>query len=69
MASKVPEAGAFGAAEKKVKLLEQQRMELLEVNKQWDQHFRSMKQQYEQKVMEFPGAEPRTARGGGLRGL
>jgi hypothetical protein len=28
MASKVPEAGAFGAAEKKVKLLEQQRMEV-----------------------------------------
>lgn len=24
--------------------------QLLEVNKQWDQHFRSMKQQYEQKV-------------------
>nr|SJL87201.1 unnamed protein product [Mammalian expression vector pCAGGS-E-mABIN-1(54-388)] len=53
MASKVPEAGAFGAAEKKVKLLEQQRMELLEVNKQWDQHFRSMKQQYEQKITEL----------------
>lgn len=27
-ASKVPEAGAFGTAEKKVKLLEQQRMEV-----------------------------------------
>ncbi|XP_052053777.1 TNFAIP3-interacting protein 1 isoform X3 [Apodemus sylvaticus] len=53
MASKVPEAGAFGAAEKKVKLLEQQRMELLEVNRQWDQHFRSMKQQYEQKITEL----------------
>lgn len=53
MASKVPEAGAFGTAEKKVKLLEQQRMELLEVNKQWDQHFRSMKQQYEQKITEL----------------
>lgn len=25
--------------------------QLLEVNKQWDQHFRSMKQQYEQKVL------------------
>lgn len=25
--------------------------QLLEVNKQWDQHFRSMKQQYEQKVV------------------
>lgn len=53
VASKVPEAGAFGAAEKKVKLLEQQRMELLEVNKQWHQHFRSMKQQYEQKITEL----------------
>lgn len=28
MASKAPEVGAFGAAEKKVKLLEQQRMEV-----------------------------------------
>lgn len=26
-------------------------LQLLEVNKQWDQHFRSMKQQYEQKVL------------------
>lgn len=25
-------------------------VQLLEVNKQWDQHFRLMKQQYEQKV-------------------
>lgn len=24
--------------------------QLLEVNKQWDQHFRAMKQKYEQKV-------------------
>ncbi|KAG3265578.1 TNFAIP3 interacting protein 1, transcript variant X4 [Ictidomys tridecemlineatus] len=53
MAGKVPEVGALGAAEKKVKMLEQQRMELLEVNKQWDQHFRSMKQQYEQKITEL----------------
>ncbi|KAG8509273.1 TNFAIP3-interacting protein 1, partial [Galemys pyrenaicus] len=52
-AAKAPETGAVGAAEKKVKLLEQQRSELLEVNKQWDQHFRSMKQQYEQKVTEL----------------
>ncbi|XP_014311671.1 TNFAIP3-interacting protein 1 isoform X5 [Myotis lucifugus] len=52
-ASKIPEAGALGAAEKKVKMLEQQRTELLEVNKQWDQHFRSMKQQYEQKITEL----------------
>ncbi|XP_029411280.1 TNFAIP3-interacting protein 1 isoform X1 [Nannospalax galili] len=53
MAGKVPEVGGLGVAEKKVKMLEQQRMELLEVNKQWDQHFRSMKQQYEQKITEL----------------
>ncbi|XP_075397948.1 TNFAIP3-interacting protein 1 [Tenrec ecaudatus] len=52
-AGKVPELGVLGAAEKKVKMLEQQRTELLEVNKQWDQHFRSMKQQYEQKITEL----------------
>ncbi|XP_051024141.1 TNFAIP3-interacting protein 1 [Acomys russatus] len=53
MAGKIPEVGALGTAEKRVKMLEQQRMELLEVNKQWDQHFRSMKQQYEQKITEL----------------
>ncbi|XP_010638094.1 TNFAIP3-interacting protein 1 isoform X3 [Fukomys damarensis] len=53
LAGKGPGVGALGAAEKKVKMLEQQRMELLEVNKQWDQHFRSMKQQYEQKITEL----------------
>ncbi|XP_008582365.1 PREDICTED: TNFAIP3-interacting protein 1 isoform X2 [Galeopterus variegatus] len=52
-AGKIPEVGALGGAEKKVKMLEQQRTELLEVNKQWDQHFRSMKQQYEQKITEL----------------
>ncbi|XP_034512736.1 TNFAIP3-interacting protein 1 isoform X3 [Ailuropoda melanoleuca] len=52
-AGKIPEAGALAATEKKVKVLEQQRTELLEVNKQWDQHFRSMKQQYEQKITEL----------------
>lgn len=52
-AGKMAEVGALGAAEKKVKMLEQQRTELLEVNKQWDQHFRSMKQQYEQKITEL----------------
>ncbi|XP_045407297.1 TNFAIP3-interacting protein 1 isoform X1 [Lemur catta] len=52
-AGKGPEVGALGTAEKKVKMLEQQRTELLEVNKQWDQHFRSMKQQYEQKITEL----------------
>ncbi|XP_032707476.1 TNFAIP3-interacting protein 1 isoform X2 [Lontra canadensis] len=52
-AEKSPEVGALGTAEKKVKMLEQQRTELLEVNKQWDQHFRSMKQQYEQKITEL----------------
>ncbi|XP_063303941.1 TNFAIP3-interacting protein 1 [Pelobates fuscus] len=35
---------------KKVKVLEHQRAELLEVNKQWDQQFRSMKIQYEEKI-------------------
>ncbi|XP_072446397.1 TNFAIP3-interacting protein 1 isoform X1 [Chiloscyllium punctatum] len=39
--------------EKKVAALEVQRKELLEVNKQWDQQFRSMKQQYEQKIVEL----------------
>ncbi|KAM9694938.1 TNFAIP3-interacting protein 1-like [Trichechus inunguis] len=53
IAGKLPEVGVLGAAEKKVKMLEQQRTELLEVNKQWDQHFRSMKQQYEQKITEL----------------
>ncbi|XP_013002189.1 TNFAIP3-interacting protein 1 isoform X2 [Cavia porcellus] len=53
MPGKAPELGALGAAEKKVRMLEQQRMELLEVNKQWDQHFRSMKQQYEHKITEL----------------
>ncbi|KAB1281817.1 TNFAIP3-interacting protein 1 [Camelus dromedarius] len=52
-AGKISEVGALGAAEKKVRMLEQQRTELLEVNKQWDQHFRSMKQQYEQKITEL----------------
>lgn len=49
-AAKPPEVGA---AEKKVKMLEQQRLELLDVNKQWDQHFRSLKQQCEQKITEL----------------
>ncbi|XP_053574651.1 TNFAIP3-interacting protein 1 isoform X2 [Bombina bombina] len=35
---------------KKVKVLEHQRAELLDVNKQWDQQFRSMKLQYEEKI-------------------
>ncbi|XP_060053998.1 TNFAIP3-interacting protein 1 isoform X2 [Erinaceus europaeus] len=51
--AKASEVVPMGVAEKKVKMLEQQRSELLEVNKQWDQHFRSMKQQYEQKITEL----------------
>ncbi|XP_058025684.1 TNFAIP3-interacting protein 1 isoform X1 [Ahaetulla prasina] len=43
----------LGASEKKVKILEHQRNELLEVNKQWDHHFRSMKHQYEQKITDL----------------
>ncbi|CAI9552491.1 unnamed protein product [Staurois parvus] len=39
-----------GVLLKKVKILEHQRAELLEVNKQWDQQFRSMKLQYEEKI-------------------
>ncbi|XP_072256619.1 TNFAIP3-interacting protein 1 isoform X2 [Pyxicephalus adspersus] len=39
-----------GVLLKKVKILEHQRAELLEVNKQWDQQFRSMKMQYEEKI-------------------
>uniref|UniRef100_A0A8C3UMJ8 NF-kappa-B essential modulator NEMO CC2-LZ domain-containing protein n=1 Tax=Catharus ustulatus TaxID=91951 RepID=A0A8C3UMJ8_CATUS len=50
MVEKAPGREELEAKEKKVKILEHQRRELLEVNKQWDQHFRSMKQKYEQKV-------------------
>ncbi|XP_073424056.1 TNFAIP3-interacting protein 1-like [Dendrobates tinctorius] len=39
-----------GSLLKKVKILEHQRTELLDVNKQWDQQFRSMKHQYEEKI-------------------
>ncbi|XP_068815577.1 TNFAIP3-interacting protein 1 isoform X8 [Struthio camelus] len=53
MVEKVPGRGGLEAKEKKVKILEHQRNELLEVNKQWDQHFRSMKQQYEQKITDL----------------
>ncbi|XP_053935272.1 TNFAIP3-interacting protein 1 isoform X2 [Cuculus canorus] len=45
--------GELEAKEKKVKILEHQRRELLEVNKQWDQHFRATKQKYEQKVTDL----------------
>uniref|UniRef100_G1N400 TNFAIP3-interacting protein 1 n=1 Tax=Meleagris gallopavo TaxID=9103 RepID=G1N400_MELGA len=45
--------GELEAKEKKVKILEHQRRELLEVNKQWDQHFRAMKQKYEQKMTDL----------------
>ncbi|NXE03996.1 TNIP1 protein, partial [Lophotis ruficrista] len=50
---KVPGRGELEAKEKKVKILEHQRRELLEVNKQWDQHFRATKQKYEQKITEL----------------
>uniref|UniRef100_A0A452IJG5 TNFAIP3 interacting protein 3 n=1 Tax=Gopherus agassizii TaxID=38772 RepID=A0A452IJG5_9SAUR len=35
-----------------IRILERQRQELLKVNKQWDQQFRSMKQHYEKKLAE-----------------
>ncbi|NXS48761.1 TNIP1 protein, partial [Balaeniceps rex] len=50
---KVPGREELEAKEKKVKILEHQRRELLEVNKQWDQHFRATKQKYEQKVTDL----------------
>uniref|UniRef100_A0A8D0KEI9 TNFAIP3-interacting protein 1 n=1 Tax=Salvator merianae TaxID=96440 RepID=A0A8D0KEI9_SALMN len=50
---KVTGKSMLGSSEKKVKILEHQRSELLEVNKQWDHHFRSMKQQYEQKITDL----------------
>ncbi|XP_027629474.1 TNFAIP3-interacting protein 3 isoform X1 [Tupaia chinensis] len=39
--------------EQKIRCLEKQRKELLEVNQQWDQQFRSMKVLYERKVAEL----------------
>ncbi|KAM4710568.1 TNFAIP3-interacting protein 3 isoform 2-T3 [Discoglossus pictus] len=39
--------------ENRISLLEKQRAELLEVNKQWDHQFRQMKQLYETKILEL----------------
>ncbi|MFT7802646.1 TNFAIP3-interacting protein 1 [Arapaima gigas] len=39
--------------EKKIKLLEKQRKDVLEVNKQWDIQWNSMKLQYEQKITDL----------------
>ncbi|KAL1768004.1 TNFAIP3-interacting protein 3 [Sigmodon hispidus] len=39
--------------EQKIKRLEKQRQELLEVNQQWYQQFRNMKELYERKVLEL----------------
>ncbi|KAJ8394464.1 hypothetical protein AAFF_G00046750 [Aldrovandia affinis] len=41
------------AYEKKIKLLEKQRKDVLEVNKQWDIQWNSMKQQFEQKITDL----------------
>ncbi|XP_067153195.1 TNFAIP3-interacting protein 3 [Apteryx mantelli] len=41
------------SVEKQILSLERQRGELLEVNKQWDRQFRSMKQHYEKKLAEM----------------
>ncbi|XP_073502247.1 TNFAIP3-interacting protein 3 [Phyllobates terribilis] len=38
--------------EHKIQVLENQKAELLKINKQWDQHFKYMKQMYENKVKE-----------------
>ncbi|XP_069487270.1 TNFAIP3-interacting protein 3 isoform X2 [Ambystoma mexicanum] len=40
-------------SEHKIKCLEKQRQELLEVNKQWDHQFRNMKILYEKKIAEM----------------
>lgn len=50
---KAPGRGELEAKEKKVKILEHQCRELLEVNKQWHQHVRATKQKYEQKVTDL----------------
>ncbi|XP_061757916.1 TNFAIP3-interacting protein 1 isoform X2 [Nerophis ophidion] len=39
--------------EKKIKLLEKQRKDVLEVNKQWDVQWNSMKSQFEQKITDL----------------
>ncbi|CAO2605165.1 TNFAIP3-interacting protein 3 [Lemmus lemmus] len=39
--------------EQKIRHLEKQRQELLEVNQQWDQQFRNMRGLYERKVLEL----------------
>nr|XP_040148845.1 TNFAIP3-interacting protein 3 [Ictidomys tridecemlineatus] len=39
--------------EQKIRCLEKQRKELLQVNQQWDQQFRNMKELYERKVAEL----------------
>ncbi|XP_051945215.1 TNFAIP3-interacting protein 1-like isoform X2 [Xyrauchen texanus] len=39
--------------EKKIKLLEKQRRDVLEVNKQWDIQWNSMKSQFEQKITDL----------------
>ncbi|KAK1175353.1 TNFAIP3-interacting protein 3-like [Acipenser oxyrinchus oxyrinchus] len=36
----------------RIEILEKQRQELLEVNKQWNEHYKIMKQRYEQKISE-----------------
>ncbi|XP_068506609.1 TNFAIP3-interacting protein 1 isoform X4 [Syngnathus scovelli] len=41
------------AYEKKIKLLEKQRKDVLEVNKQWDIQWNSMKSQFEQKITDL----------------
>uniref|UniRef100_A0A8C7SYZ5 TNFAIP3-interacting protein 1 n=1 Tax=Oncorhynchus mykiss TaxID=8022 RepID=A0A8C7SYZ5_ONCMY len=41
------------AYEKKIKLLEKQRKDVLDVNKQWDAQWNSMKSQFEQKITDL----------------
>ncbi|XP_044802202.1 TNFAIP3-interacting protein 3 isoform X5 [Bubalus bubalis] len=45
----------LNSLEQKIRCLEKQRKELLEVNQQWDQQFRSMKELYERKKESLNG--------------
>ncbi|XP_054418100.1 TNFAIP3-interacting protein 3 [Pteronotus mesoamericanus] len=47
------EKNSTNSLEQKIRCLEKQRKELLEVNQQWDRQFRNMKELYERKVTEL----------------
>ncbi|XP_059844728.1 TNFAIP3-interacting protein 1-like isoform X3 [Hypanus sabinus] len=47
-----PSSNEMEAFERQIQTLENQKKELLEINKQWDREFRNMKALYEQKLKE-----------------